>query len=126
MIYIAIAVAVVVIAIILYKRKKGGKEVPQGLQVLDANNDVVYDTNTNMTRFIERRQLFGTGTLTLEELGHSGTNLFVIMVTSPYYKAGYKNPPDIVITITNTSLTWVNVPSNTNDGIPATVLLGVY
>ena len=100
--------------------------MPQGLQVSDARNNIIYETGTNMTRFIARRELFGSGTLTLEELGYSGTSLFVIMVTSPYYKVNYTDPPDITITMTNTSLTWVNVPNNRTDGVPATVLLGVY
>ena len=42
--YIVIAVAVVVVAIFLY-RKKAVKKVPQGLQVFDANGDIVFDVN---------------------------------------------------------------------------------
>lgn len=121
-----IAAIVLLSAIVLFRNRRGDTEMPQGLQVSDARNNIIYETGTNMTRFIARRELFGSGTLTLEELGYSGTSLFVIMVTSPYYKANYTDPPDITITMTNTSLTWVNVPNNRTDGVPATVLLGVY
>lgn len=124
--YVAVAVTVVVAAILILRRKKGEEEVPQGLQVLDANSKVIFTTTTNMTRFIERRSLWGSGTITLSSLGYSGTSLFVIMVSSPYYKAGYSNPPHIEISITSTSLTWKNLPSNSSAGNPAEVLLGVY
>lgn len=125
MMYIAIAVAVVVAAIFLcHKRRE--KEVPQGLQVLDADSKTIYNTDTSMTRFVARQKLWGSGTITLADLGYAGTNLFIIMVTSPYYSASYSDPPAITITMTNTSLTWSNVPKNSSEGVPAEVLLGVY
>lgn len=125
-IYITIAVIIVVAAIFIYRKHQGGKKVPQGLQVLDADSKIIYNTDTNMTRFIARRELWGSGTIKLVDLGYSATNLLIIMVTSPYYKASYSSPPAITITMTNTSLTWSNVPKNRSEGVPAEVLLGVY
>ena len=49
--YIVLAVAVVVAVILIYKRK-GEKEVPQGLQVFDENGNVVVDITERITKYL--------------------------------------------------------------------------
>ena len=125
-IYIIIAVIVVVAAIFLYRKKKGEKNVPAGLQVFGKNDDVVFETSTSMTRFIDNRVLWGSGTLRLSDYGCVGSGLFFVTIQDPYYGAGYENPPSISMSITTTSLTWTNLPNNYTEGVPAKVLIGVY
>ena len=123
--YIVIAVIVVVAAIFLY-RKKRSKEMPAGLQVFGKNDDVVFETSTSMTRFIDNRVLWGSGTLRLSDYGCAGSGLFFVTIQDPYYGAGYDNPPSISMSITTTSLTWTNLPKDYTEGVPAKVLIGVY
>ena len=50
--YIVLAVAVVVAVILIYKRKKGAEEVPQGLQVFDEDGNVVVDITERITKYL--------------------------------------------------------------------------
>ncbi len=50
--YIVLAVAVVVAAILIYRRKRGAEEVPQGLQVFDENGNVVVDITDRLTKVL--------------------------------------------------------------------------
>lgn len=57
-IYIAIAVIVAIAAIFVWKhKKKAVKEVPQGLQVFDGNNRLIFDLSHSTSRFIGSDQL---------------------------------------------------------------------
>ena len=123
--YAIIVVIVVVAAILIYKRKAVNK-VPQGLQVLDTTQNVVYYNTTVMTRFVDRRRLYGSGTVSVSDLGCSGSKIFVVMIIEPYYGANYNNPPTISMSITDTTLTWKNLPKSYSEGVPADVMLGVY
>lgn len=51
-VYIAIVVAILGFVIWRMKRKRGGKDVPQGLQVFDEQGRLILDVGSNMTRFL--------------------------------------------------------------------------
>lgn len=51
-VYIAIAVAMLGFVIWRMKRKKGEKDVPQGLQVFDEQGRLILDVGSNTTRFL--------------------------------------------------------------------------
>lgn len=55
--YIVLAVAVVVAAILIWRKKKGAEEVPQGLQVFDENGRMIFDSTHSTSRFIGSDQL---------------------------------------------------------------------
>lgn len=69
--YIVLAVILVVAAILIYKRK-GEKEVPQGLQVFDENGNVVVDITERITKYLGSFTVptdADSGTITNSEIG---------------------------------------------------------
>lgn len=69
--YIVLAVIVVVAAILIYKRK-GEKEVPQGLQVFDENGNTMVDTSERITKYLGSFTVptdADSGTITNSEIG---------------------------------------------------------
>lgn len=58
--YIVLAVAVVVAVILIYRRKKGAEEVPQGIQIFDESGNLTFDMSTNTTRILGYGETHGT------------------------------------------------------------------
>lgn len=80
-IYIVIAVIIAVAAIFLYRKKKGEKKVPAGLQIFDADGDLTFDLANNTT------YVLGTGSTNAKNgsLNNSKitTRTWVIVLSCP-------------------------------------------
>lgn len=127
--YIVLAVAVVVAAILIYKRK-GEKEVPQGLQVFDENGNVVVDITDRLTKVLGTASIRPTttaGTIT-NALINSNTTLWYVIANVEYSASTTSINADLelpVLTQTNGGVHWEYV-NNSNYKAGIDIIYGVY
>lgn len=110
--YIVLAVIVVVAAILIYKRK-GEKEVPQGLQVFDENGNCIVDTTERISKYLGSFTIDGnsdSGTVVNAEIGEG--DLWYAFVINGIIGSQYVGTGDMaimsypIITKGNGQLTW--------------------
>lgn len=112
-VYIAIAAAIVGLVVWRMKRKKGGNDVPQGLQVFDEQGRLILDVGSNTTRFLGSfvaNSKTGSKSFQLEEgeilfayfNGIDGkTNNFDFTISANTISWEYYTPPGTQVTANN-------------------------
>lgn len=117
LIYIAVAVLIIAVVIVL-KRKKGGEEVPQGLQVFNENGNMILDITDITYQLYGSRVIvgsqYGSGTIYDSRIKAGETfiipyniTLDGITPTNPqdeYYAQAFSIQPEFVIS--DGQITW--------------------
>ena len=121
-VYICVAIVAMAVFVVYIKRNKQEEEneMPAGLQVLDAKGNVVFDSNTNLTRLVARVDLAGSGEVKLSDFGYSGSNMFFVLRTVHSPNNGMAK-----IYISDQKLIYQNLPGD-GYGFKSTVYIGVY
>ena len=133
--YIAVVAVVIIATTLIYKRKKGEKEVPQGIQVFDENGNCIVDVTERINKYLGSFTIDGTadsGTVTNEELAEGDLwyafeikGIAGSSIVSTDENAIFSFP---VITKGNGKLTWQypHSISSTYRRYSVTVYYGVY
>lgn len=115
--YVAIAVIIAVAAIFLY-RKRGKKKVPQGLQIFDANGNMILDYTDATCRIYGTQTIVGSknGSGTISDSRIKASTAFVIpynttldgvsITTSSQQATAERLAIQPTFTISNGKITW--------------------